>query len=192
MTHCASMASISDDELFATVRHLTARSNVALADLLLHLGEVERRGVHRLRACASLYTYCIYELRLSEDAAFRRSKAARLVREYPELHDAIAKGEIHLTGVLMIGPHLGGERHVEILRRARFRSKRDLLRLLAEIDPKPEVPALVEPIGPAPAGRATHAVFANGSRPTRWNTSGNCDTGSSSPRARNSSTCSLK
>src|SRR5205814_6066919 len=127
---------IPDEALLATVRRLTARSNVALADLLAHLGEVERRGVHRLRACASLYAYCIYELRMSEDAAFRRSKAARLVREYPELGDAIAKGEIHLTGVLMIGPHLGGERHAEILRRSRFRSKRELLRLLAEIDPK--------------------------------------------------------
>ena len=81
----------------------------------------------------------------SEDAAFRRSKAARFVREYPELRTAIAKGEIHLTGVLMIGPHLGGERHAEVLRRARFRSKRELARLVAEIDPKPEVPALVEP-----------------------------------------------
>src|SRR5438045_5317836 len=159
MTHRDSLASISDDELVAAVQQLTARANVGLADLLLHLGEVERRGVHRLRACASLYTYCIYELRMSEDAAFRRSKAARLVRQYPELHDAIAKGEIHLTGVLMIGPHLGGERHGEILRRARFRSKRELLRLIAEIEPKPEVPALVEPIGPAPAGRATHGAF---------------------------------
>ena len=34
MTHRDSLASISDDELFATVQHLTARSNVALADLL--------------------------------------------------------------------------------------------------------------------------------------------------------------
>src|SRR5678815_667968 len=160
VTHADPLASIPDDELFTVVQRLTARSNVALADLLAHLGEVERRGIHRLRACASLYTYCIYELRMSEDAAFRRSRAARLVREYPELRDAIAKGEIHLTGVLIIGPHLGGERHTEILRRARFRSKRELARLVAEIDPKPEVLALVEPIGPAEAGPATHPAFA--------------------------------
>src|SRR5882672_10946858 len=179
MSHVDSLDCIPDDELHVAVRRLTARSNVALADLLAHLGEVERRGVHRLRACASLYTYCIYELRLSEDAAFRRSKAARLVRQYPELHDAVAKGESHLTGVLMIGPHLGGERHAEILQRARFRSKRELLRLLAEIDPKPEVPALVEPIGPAPAGLATHGALVQalagpvrdlprGRRPEDW------------------------
>jgi hypothetical protein len=78
------------------------------------------------------------------------------VREYPELRDAIAKGEIHLTGVLMIGPHLGGERHAEIIQRARFRSKRELLRLVAELDPRPEVPTLVEPIGPERPGAATH------------------------------------
>jgi hypothetical protein len=146
--HQGSLASLSDAELFANVQRLTARSNATLAALLAHLGEVEARGIHRTRACASLYTYCIYELRMSEDAAYRRAKAARLVREYPELGEAIAKGEIHLTGVLMIGPHLGGERHAEILRRARFRSKRELLRLVAELDPRPEVPALVSPLGP--------------------------------------------
>src|SRR4051812_24266357 len=118
MIRAGTLASLSNDDLFVIVQRLTARSNVTLADLLAHLGEVERRGIHRLRACASLYSYCIYELRMSEDAAYRRSKAARLVREYPELHDTVAKGEIHLTGVLMIGPHLGGERHAEILQRA--------------------------------------------------------------------------
>jgi hypothetical protein len=81
------------------------------------------------------------------------------VRDYPELRTAIAKGEIHLAGVLIIGPHLGGDRHAELLRRARFRSKRELARLVAEIDPKPDVPALVEPIGPAPSGVATHHAF---------------------------------
>jgi hypothetical protein len=156
MDHGHSLESIPDDELLASVQRLTARSNVALADLLAYLGEVELRGIHRTRACASLYTYCIYELRMSEDAAFRRSKAARLVREYPELRDAIAKGEIHLTGVLMVGPHLGGERHAEILQRARFRSKRELLRLIAELDPRPEVPTRVEPVGPERAGVATY------------------------------------
>src|SRR4051812_44839896 len=211
MIRAGTLASLSNDDLFVIVQRLTARSNVTLADLLAHLGEVERRGIHRLRACASLYSYCIYELRMSEDAAYRRSKAARLVRQYPELHDAVAKGEIHLTGVLMIGPHLGGERHAEILRRARFRSKRELLRLIAEIDPKPEVAARVEPIGPAPTGRATYAKYMDalsgpaprrktGSQPaptpgtvwTRLSTRGPCATWCSSPRAKNSWTCSKK
>ena len=118
----ASFAALSDGELHATVRRLTARSNITLADLLVHLGEVESRGVHRERACASLYTYCVYELRMSEDVAYRRAKAARVVRQHPDLRDVLARGELHLTGLLMIAPYLGGERHAEVLERARFRT----------------------------------------------------------------------
>jgi hypothetical protein len=177
--HDGSLEHLPDDALLETVQRLTAHSNVALAELLAHLGEVELRGIHRTRACASLYTYCLYELRMSEDAAFRRAKAARLVRRYPDVQGAIAKGELHLTGLLMIAPYLGGERHAEVLGRARFRSKRELLRLVAEIDPKPAVPALVEPIGPSPAGRASYAAHIEsmmgpvrelrfGARPEDW------------------------
>ena len=65
---------LSDAELLTNTRRLVGRSNQLLADLLAHLAEVEARGIHRLRACPSLYAYCLYELRLSEDAAFRRDR----------------------------------------------------------------------------------------------------------------------
>src|SRR5690242_4350802 len=58
---------LTDAELLAGTRRLVGRSNQLLAELLAHLGEVEARGVHRTRACSSLYAYCIYELRFSED-----------------------------------------------------------------------------------------------------------------------------
>jgi 5-methylcytosine-specific restriction endonuclease McrA len=170
--------SISDDDLHVRVRRLTARSNVTLADLLAHLGEVEARGIHRERACATLHAYCIYELRMSEDAAFRRAKAARLVREYPELYAMVAKGELHLTGLLMLAPLLGGERHAEALERARFRTKREIQKLVARMDPKPAVAPSIEPLGPSP-GRPTYAAFIEslcgpvrelrvGDRPEDW------------------------
>jgi hypothetical protein len=80
-SHPGSLASLSDAELFANVQRLTARSNATLAALLAHLGEVEARGIHRTRACASLYTYCIYELRMSEETAqtqtIKRRRASR-------------------------------------------------------------------------------------------------------------------
>jgi hypothetical protein len=145
------LEAIPDEQLLTSVRKLVAKSNLALAELLAHLGEVEARGLHRSRACASLYTYCVYELRMSEDAAFRRAKAARFVRRFPELFDRIAKGELHLTGLLMLGPHLDCPERAEILERARFRSKREIEKLVARIDPKPPVPGLVVPLGPAPA-----------------------------------------
>src|SRR5690606_1099183 len=50
-------------------------------------------------------------LRQAVDAAFRRAKAARLVHQHPELRGIVARGELHLTGLLMIAPYLGGPRH---------------------------------------------------------------------------------
>jgi hypothetical protein len=143
------LAHLSDDELLANTRRLVGKTNQLLAALLAHLAEVEARGVHRTRRCASLYTYCIYELRFSEDAAARRSAAARLVKQFPPLFDAIADGELHLTGLLMIGPHLTPENHVEVLGRAKFRTKKELGKLLRDLNPLPQVPDRIEPAGPA-------------------------------------------
>jgi hypothetical protein len=52
-----SPAELSDAELLSATRRLVGRSNQLLASLLAHLGEVEARGIHRVRACASLYAY---------------------------------------------------------------------------------------------------------------------------------------
>ena len=125
---------LSDAELLDGTRRLVGRSNQLRAELLIHLGEVEARGIHRTRACSSLYTYCIYELRFSEDEAFRRVAAARLVRRFPALLDALASGELHLTGLLMLGPHLTEGNLVEVLARAKHRTKRELARLVRILD----------------------------------------------------------
>src|SRR6187402_2889861 len=143
-----SLSHLADAELLTSTRRLVGASNKLLSQLLLHLAEVETRGIHRTRACSSLYTYCIYELRLSEDAAARRSSAARLVKRFPLLLDAIAAGELHLTGLLMLGPHLTPENHVEVLARAKFRTKKELAKLVRDLHPLPRMPDLMEPLGP--------------------------------------------
>src|SRR5258705_5215340 len=89
------LAHLSDDQLLTNTRCLVGKSNQVFAALLVHLAEVETRGVHRTRRCASLYTYCIYELRFSEDAAARRSSAARLCQTFPTLFDPPWGGGLH-------------------------------------------------------------------------------------------------
>jgi hypothetical protein len=151
LSRAISLEHLTDAELLAGTRRLVGRSNQLLAELLAHLGEVDARGIHRTRACSSLYVYCIYELRFSEDEAFRRVAAARLVRRFPALLDAVAAGELHLTGLLMLGPHLTEANFSEVLARAKHRTKRELARLVRVLDPLPAVPARIEPLGPAPA-----------------------------------------
>src|SRR5688572_14395464 len=131
------ISELGDAELLSNTRALIGRSNQVFAALLAHLGEVEARGLHRTRACSSLYAYCIYELRLSEDAAVRRVTAARLVRQFPALLDAIATGELHLTGLLMLGPHLTRDNHLDVLARAKHRTKKEIAKLVRVLDPLP-------------------------------------------------------
>src|SRR5688572_13666515 len=167
----ASPTALSDAELLTATRRLVGRSNQLLASLLAHLGEVEARGIHRTRACASLYAYCIYELRFSEDEAFRRVTAARLVRRFPALLGAVASGELHLTGLLMLGPLLTADNLVEVLARAKHRTKKELARLVRILDPLPRVPPRIEPLGPASSrlvpAAATWGQFMSALNPVR-------------------------
>ncbi len=144
---------LSDEHLHASVRAWVGRTNVALAALLAHLGEVESRGIYRNKACASLHIYCVYVLRFSEDAAYRRAKAARFVKKFPALVDAVQSGELHLTGLLLLGPHLTDANLRDVLARAKHRTKREIEKLVRQLDPLPDVPARVEPLGPRPPGQ---------------------------------------
>ena len=174
---------LSNDDLLAGTRAQVGRANRVLAGMLAHLAEVDARGLYRLRACSSLSTYCVYELRMSEDAAQRRAQAAKIARRFPVLFEQIAAGHIHLTGVLMLGPHLTEANHLDVLALAKHRSKREIAGLVRRLDPLPDVPARIEPLGPAPQGNplqsGTHAQFAAalagpvrelpvGNRPSDW------------------------
>jgi hypothetical protein len=156
----STISALSDAELLANTRGLIGRSNQLLAALLAHLGEVEARGLHRSRACSSLFAYCVYELRLSEDEAVRRVTAARLVRKLPALLDAVAAGELHLTGLLLLGPHLTRENIGEVMARAKHRSKKEIAKLVRLLDPLPDVPARIEALGPVHAGAARNPTWA--------------------------------
>jgi hypothetical protein len=165
---------VSDDALHVQVKTLTGRHNALTAELLAHLAEVDARGIYRERACSSLYTYCVYELRLSEDEAQRRSRAAKTARAFPILFEMLAEGAIHLTGLLLLAPHVTQENHVELLARARFRTKREIEHLVAELAPRPDVPARIEPLGPRPTVERSswHAYVASLAGPVRKLASG--------------------
>ena len=51
-----SLAQLTDASLHSETKRLVGNSNGLTAQLLAHLGEVEARGIHRERACSSLYT----------------------------------------------------------------------------------------------------------------------------------------
>ena len=153
--HLQELRALDDDSLLRSLKRHVGSSNRISALVLAHLAEVDARGAYRKWACQTLVAYCIYELRLSEDEAQRRCRAARVMREFPVLFEMIADASIHLTGILLLAPYLTADNHAGVLLRARYRSKREIERLAAELAPSRDVPALVEPLGVALGSRTT-------------------------------------
>ncbi len=146
------LTALSDEALLVNLKRCVGSENEITALVLAHLAEIDARGAYRKWACATLVSYCVYELRLSEDEAQRRCRAARVARQFPILFEMLAEAAIHLTGIVLLAPHLTQENHVELLARARYRTKRELEKLVAQIAPRADVPDVIEPLGPAGDG----------------------------------------
>ena len=137
------LATLPDRDLLRALHDLVSRDCQLEADLLIHLAEVDARLLYLEEGCSSMFAYCSEVLHFSEAQAYDRIKAARAARSYPAVLERIRRGEIHLSGVKLLAPHLTPESHVELLDRARHRSKRAIEELLADRAPKPDAPPIV-------------------------------------------------
>ena len=80
---------------------------------------------------------------LSEAEAYLRIAAARASREHPLLLTMLADGRLHLTAIAKLAPHLTLENREALLKRAAHRSRREIEELVAELSPRPDVPAVM-------------------------------------------------
>jgi hypothetical protein len=135
--------SIPDDELLHRLADLIGQSRRVEADVIAHIAEVEQRGLYAHEAFPSMFVYCMTVLHLSEAEAYLRIAAARASREHPMLLTMLTDGRLHLTAIGLLTPHLTRENRDRLLERATHRSKRQIVELIAEIAPRPDVPASV-------------------------------------------------
>src|SRR5438045_818715 len=88
---------LTDDELLLEVSLRAGAERSATADLVAHLMEFERRGLHLAAGFPSLIAYCMEALHLSEDAAFNRIEATRLAERFPVILEMLDAGTLSLT-----------------------------------------------------------------------------------------------
>jgi hypothetical protein len=86
-----------------------------------------------------MFQYCVDVLHLSEAEAYLRIAAARASRRHPVLLAMLDDGRLHLSGIAVLAPYLAHTNCEELLARATHKTKRELLVLVAEIAPKPDV-----------------------------------------------------
>jgi hypothetical protein len=140
----ATAVALSDRDLLARIDALATKEREATAELIAHLAALELRpNLYLAQGYGSLFAYCTDALHLSEDAACNRIDAARACRRFPAILDLLAVGSLTLTSVRMLKGHLMPENHEVVLARASNRTKEEIAVLIAELAPKPDVPATV-------------------------------------------------
>ena len=145
------LSSVSDRELRERLSSAVSAEQLASADVIFHLAELDRRKLYLEDACSSLFAYCVERLGYSEDGASKRVRVARLVLRFPQALDELASGAIHLTGLFLLSGHLTEDNADRLIAEARGKSKRQLEELLARWAPRSDVPATITPSGPEPA-----------------------------------------
>ena len=156
------LANLSDSALLRDLATLVARDRTTTAQLLAHLAEVDARGLYRPAAYPSMYAYCVGELHLSEEAAFKRIHAARAARQFPAIFAAIADGRLHLSAVILLAPCLTSKNADELLAAAAHQSKAAIERLLAERFPRPDQPTRIVALTPSAAAHDSGNQHAPG------------------------------
>ncbi|HYM81761.1 MAG TPA: hypothetical protein VEY91_10190 [Candidatus Limnocylindria bacterium] len=148
-----SLSHLSDQTLLRDLEAALASDRTTTAVLLAHLAEVDARKLYLPAAYPSMFAFCVHELGVSEDAAYKRIRAARTARQCPAIFAAVADGRLHLSAVVMLTPHLTPQNAEELIGAAARRTKSELEQLLAQHFPQPELPGQVRAIcdPPAPA-----------------------------------------
>ena len=78
--HAYSLTHLCDRKLVRDLVVVIANDRSSTAVVLAHLAEVDARKLYLPAAYPSMYAYCVHELRMSEDAAYKRISAARTAR----------------------------------------------------------------------------------------------------------------
>ncbi len=151
-----SLSHVSDHELLRGLAALVAQDRATTATLLAHIAECDARRLYLPAAYPSMDAYCVHELRLSEDAAYKRIQAARVARQFPVIFEALADGRLHLSAVGLL-PYLTPENADDLRAAAAHQTKSEIEELLAQRFPRSETMGLVQalPASPPP-GRTSN------------------------------------
>jgi hypothetical protein len=160
----ATAVALSDQDLLARLNSLARTERESAAELVAHLTALELRpSLYLAEGYGSLFDYCTRALGLPEDAACNRTKAVRACRQFPVILDYLFEGALTVTSVRLLAPHLTAENHEGILTRARNKRLQDIQALVAEVAPRPDVPATVRklPMPKAASGAAWMEVASD-------------------------------
>jgi hypothetical protein len=146
-----SYGQLSDPDLLREATRLAASEREATASLVASLAVLDQRRLYLAEGYGSLFVYCTQVLRLSESATYKRIAAARAAQRFPVILERLAAGDVTLTAIRLLAPHLTEANHVALLDEVRHRSTREVEQVVARLQPRPDVPSTVRKLPTPPA-----------------------------------------
>lgn len=96
------LTKISNHELTGRLERL-ARTERKITHLILwHINEMEARRLFAEMGYGSMYEYLTKHLAYSENSAYRRLQASRLLKAFPEISDKLENGSLNLTQLTQV------------------------------------------------------------------------------------------
>lgn len=93
------MKQLTDNQLISSLDNIVRREREILADVLNHFKEFDRRKLFSKLGYSSLHEYAVKHLKYSDDQAYRRVQAMRLMRDIPEIENKIEEGSLTLSSL---------------------------------------------------------------------------------------------
>ena len=103
-----------------------------IAEGIALIAVIDHRRDYVAAGYSSMFSYCTGRLHMSEDKAVRRIEVARVTLKVPEVLDHLADGRLSVTTASVLAPHLTPEAAAGLLADAAYRSRQEIVQLLAE------------------------------------------------------------
>ena len=139
---------ISDRDLLDVTKKLSGEERVLLIKILHHLREIDRRKLYSDLGYKSLFEYAVTELKYSEDQAWRRINAMRVLKDLPQFEEKVSEGLLTLSNINMatnlfraeqkfLGRPIPAQRKHEIMEAVCGKSKREAEVVLTKLSDAP-------------------------------------------------------
>lgn len=128
---------LSNEQLVGKTKQLRSNEKEVLYSLLLHLGEVDERGLYREEGFSSFFTYLEVGLGYSKASAYRRQEGARFLRKKPELYKKLVSGELSFSSLVELSKCAAQTNLGELVEQSAGKSGEEVHAIVAlEIAPK--------------------------------------------------------
>ena len=156
-----SLKGLSDRELVARLRTLVEKEKSLTLEIVSHLVEVARRGLHLGKGYGSLYEYCRGDLGYTDASAWRRARAAQAILRCPEAWERLVQGRVTLCALGRVQGFITPSLLEEIC----GKSKTEVEWIAARYDAKGVSPDRTRPVMvPKPAGAVPSGAGDGGLR----------------------------